>query len=148
MTIVNEKEFMARMKKRLTVDAPKKLSRALTRSVMVVRAEAIDSIASGSKSGATYKRGNVEHKASAAGEAPATDTGTLISGITTEVKVIDKDLVGMVKAFASDGGGGNYATHLEFGTRKMGARPFMQPALQKSEAKINKIFMQEGVFDK
>ena len=148
MTIVNEKEFKARMKKRLTVDAPKKLSRALTRSVMVVRGEAIDSIASGVKSGATYKRGGKDHTASAAGEAPATDTGKLISGITTEVKIMDKELVGMVKAFAADGKGGNYATHLEFGTRKMGARPFMQPALQKSEAKINKIFMQEGVFDK
>tara|TARA_R110000822_G_scaffold257105_1_gene382771 strand:+ start:770 stop:1216 length:447 start_codon:yes stop_codon:yes gene_type:complete len=148
MTIINEKEFRARMKKRLTVDAPKKLSRALARSVMVVRGEAIDSIASGSKSGATYKRGGTEHKASAAGEAPATDTGTLISGITTEVKIMDKVLVGMIKAFASDGGGGNYATHLEFGTRNMSARPFMQPALQKSEAKINKIFKQEGVFDK
>ena len=148
MTIVNEKEFKARMKKRLTVDAPKKLSRALTRSVMVVRGEAIDSIASGVKSGATYKRGGKDHTASAAGEAPATDTGKLISGITTEVKIMDKELVGMVKAFAADGSGGNYATHLEFGTRKMGARPFMQPALQKSEAKINKIFMQEGVFDK
>lgn len=148
MTIVNEKAFRARMKKRLTVDAPKKLSRALTRSVMVVRGEAIDSIASGVKSGATYKRGGREHTASAAGEAPATDTGKLISGITTEVKIMDKVLVGMVKAFAADGGGGNYATHLEFGTRKMSARPFMQPALQKSEAKIKQIFKQEGVFDK
>ena len=132
MTIVNEKEFMARMKKRLTVE----------------RGEAIDSIASGVKSGATYKRGGKDHTASAAGEAPATDTGKLISGITTEIKVIDKVLVGMVKAFAADGKGGNYATHLEFGTRKMGARPFMQPALQKSEAKIKQIFKQEGVFDK
>ena len=148
MTIVNEKAFRARMKKRLTVDAPKKLSRALTRSVLVVRGVAIDSIASGVKSGATYKRGGEDHIASAAGEAPASDTGTLKTSITTEIKVIDKVLVGMVKAFAADGGGGNYATHLEFGTRKMSARPFMQPALQKSEAKIKQIFKQEGVFDK
>ena len=57
-------------------------------------------------------------------------------------------LVGYVKAHASDGSGGNYALHLEFGTRTMGARPFMQPALQKNERKIKEIFMQEGIIDK
>lgn len=150
MTIVNEKEFMDRMRKRLGSQADKKIARTLFRSVLLVRETAVTSIASGSKTGRTYKRGTKLHTASAAGEAPATDSGVLASSITTDVDRDSSDdtLVGFVKAHASDGSGGNYALHLEFGTRTMAARPFMQPALQKNEARIKKLFQEEGIIDK
>ena len=148
MTIKNLKQFQARMQKRID-NADKKMARALARSTAIVQAQAQESILSGAKSGRTYMRGGQPHTASAAGEAPANDTGVLAGGITTSVEKEDRNtLVGYVKAHARDGSGGNYAVHLEFGTRTMGARPFMQPALQKNERRIKQIFMQEGVIDK
>ena len=148
MTIKNLKQFQARMKKRID-NADKKMARALARSTMIVQAEAQESILSGAKSGRTYMRGGRPHTASAAGEAPANDTGVLAGGITTSVEKEDRNtLVGYVKAHARGGSGGNYAVHLEFGTRTMAARPFMQPSLQKNERKIKQIFMQEGIIDK
>jgi len=113
----------------------------------LIRGEAIRSIQSGAKSGKTYKRYNPTrtHKASAPGEAPASDTGTLASSISIDVDVERNAVVGKIIAYADDGSGDNYAKHLEFGTQNMSARPFMQPALRKSRRKINQIFKREGV---
>lgn len=93
-----------------------------------VRSEAIKSIATGSKSGRIYKRGTVIHRASAAGEAPATDTGFLVSNIAL---VVDRERTG-----ASVESRANYSGELEFGTRKMAARPFLQPALESARPKV------------
>ena len=90
-------------------------------------------------------RGGKQHTASARGEPPASDTGTLASSITNRVKRTSKDIIGEVSAYADDGSGGNYAIHLEFGTSKMHARPFMVPALNKSARRIKTIFKQEGI---
>ena len=76
-----------------------------------------------------------EHIASAAGEAPASDTGFLVSQITQEVS----NKVGKVISSAP------YSAALEFGTTTMAARPFLQPALKKSQNKIKKIFIREGL---
>ena len=56
-----------------------------------------------------------------------------------------RNVVGKITAFASDGSGGNYAKHLEFGTTNMGERPFMQPALNKNARKIERIFKRQGL---
>jgi len=145
--IKNLEEFQRKMHKRLVKDAPNKISKALGRCVLVVRNEAITSIASGAKTGEVYEKYNPRrtHRASAKGQAPATDTGTLISGITVSVEEEGKNLVGKIMAYASDGSGGNYAKHLEFGTSNMGERPFLVPALSKSSKQIVKIFKSEGV---
>lgn len=79
-------------------------------------------IQQGQKTGSVYTRRSVTHQASAPGEAPASDTGTLIGSIYHEA---ENDLRYAVGSRA------DYAPWLEFGTRKMGARPFFRPALEK-----------------
>ena len=69
------------------------------------------------------------HQASAKGEAPATDTGRLISSITQE-KTGDSEWIVGSKV--------EYSKWLEFGTRKMGERPFLRPALKKAGKEFEK----------
>jgi HK97 gp10 family phage protein len=94
----------------------------------LIRGEAIKSIQSGSKTGRTYKRYNPTrtHKASAPGEAPASDTGNLVSNIMVE----DKGDSIEVQSNAE------YSKFLEYGTSKMEARPFLFPAYEMSREKI------------
>ena len=101
----------------------------------LIRGEAIRSIQTGAKSGKTYKKYNPTrtHKASAPGEAPASDTGFLVSNIRVKVQ---KDFV-EVRSEAS------YSKFLEYGTSKMLARPFMFPASEKSKPKIAEILFQK-----
>lgn len=76
----------------------------------------------GQKSGKLYKRGKKKtHQASAPGEAPAVDTGTLRRSILTQR---DGDLRAVVSV------GAEYAVWLEFGTRRMAPRPFLGPAFE------------------
>lgn len=75
---------------------------------------------------------NKPHIASKPGDAPNTDTGTLIKSIGFEV---DKsNLEGVV------GTNLKYGKHLEFGTVNMEARPWLQPATRKNRDKVKKIF--------
>ena len=68
------------------------------------------------------------------------DTGFLGQNITMNVKSLaNGSIVGQVISAAP------YSKALEFGTTKMDARPFMQPALEKNKKKIVSIFKQHGV---
>ena len=82
------------------------------------------------------------HQASAEGEAPATDTGFLVSNITHQFAKKGKTMASKVLSKA------NYSKFLEFGTRNMGARPFLQPALEKNRAAINQKFIKENLLKK
>ena len=95
----------------------------------LIRAEAIKSIQTGAKSGVLYQMYNPrrEHRASAPGQAPASDTGNLVSKIIVRQKSQD---VTSVESNA------NYSAFLEYGTSKMQARPFMLPAFEKSKKPI------------
>ena len=95
----------------------------------LIRGEAIKSIQSGPKSGRVYEKYNPRrtHKASAPGEAPASDSGNLVRNI--RVVQENKDLI-KVESNAS------YSQFLEFGTSKMLARPFLFPATERSRPKI------------
>jgi HK97 gp10 family phage protein len=115
--------------------AAEEVSKALYVSGKHVEKEAKQSILEGNKSGRTYKRGNVVHRASAPGEAPASDTGRLVNSINTEVS-------GLEATVKAGGGIVTYAKHLEHGTRHIAARPFMFPALEKSKAFIRTRFEQ------
>lgn len=59
------------------------------------------------------------HVASAPGEAPAVDTGHLRNSVQVQRPETFEALVTV---------GAEYAAHLEFGTRRMEARPYMGPA--------------------
>jgi len=95
----------------------------------LIRAEAIKSIQTGAKSGVMYQMYNPrrEHRASAPGQAPASDTGNLVSKITVKQKSLN---VVHVESNA------DYSAYLEYGTSKMEARPFMFPAFERSKKPI------------
>src|SRR5579872_4928918 len=86
------------------------------------------SVLAGGKTGRIYKRRGVTHRASAPGEAPASDTGRYVNSINTRPGEEPMS----VEVF---GGGGivKYAKALEFGTAKMAARPAAVPAVEKNK---------------
>jgi len=99
----------------------------------LVRNTAVQSIQQGAKSGVVYEKYNPRrtHKASSAGQPPATDTGFLVNNIALK---IDADSLGASVESRAD-----YSVFLEFGTSKMSARPFMQPALESNKGKIRQL---------
>jgi|TARA_R100001480_G_scaffold61229_2_gene73725 HK97 gp10 family phage protein len=116
-------------------DLEKDMKEVLLGGGQLIRGEAVRSIQQGSKSGKTYKKYNPTrtHKASAPGEAPASDTGFLVSNIRVKEQ---KDVV-VVSSEAS------YSKFLEFGTSKMLARPFLFPAFEKSKPKIAEVIFRK-----
>lgn len=104
------------------------VNKALFAAAKQVEKEAKQSIVSGQKSGRLYRRRTVTHRASAPGEAPASDTGRLVNSINSYLNSSQSE------SFVTAGRGlAKYAAMLEFGTQKMAARPFMFPALEKSK---------------
>jgi HK97 gp10 family phage protein len=99
-------------------------------AVNEVRNQSILGIQSTPKTGKSYKRGGKSHTASSAGNPPAIDSGTLVNSIKYEYDMAKDIFRGEVSAATE------YAADLEFGTVNMAARPFMQPALEKSRTKI------------
>ena len=95
----------------------------------LIRGEAIKSIQTGAKSGVVYQMYNPrrEHRASAPGQSPASDTGNLVSQIIVKQKTRN---ITNVESNA------NYSAFLEYGTSKMQPRPFMLPAFEKSKKPI------------
>jgi len=106
------------------VNAERELSQIVNATAQAVRTRAIRSIQQGPKSGAVYERGSGRnlsalHQASAPGEAPATDTGTLANSIAVQ-------RLGPLSARV--GTGIRYGQYLEFGTQSIEPRPWLWPA--------------------
>jgi len=140
MTIKNMKSFQKQLDKYLNQNPSKNAKKAVGRGVMLVKATAQDSITEGGKTGRVYPRKGEDHIASAAGEAPASDSSFLVNNISKNVFAErDGSVVGQIISSAK------YSKFLEFGTVEMQPRPFMQPALEKNKKKIINIFKQEGV---
>jgi HK97 gp10 family phage protein len=108
--------------RRLGVNADKELADAVRMTAQGIRGNAQKLIARGTKSGAVYDKTNPRrrHRASAAGEAPATDTGRLVGSIRADVAGKEANVSANTV----------YAAPLEFGTRDIAPRPFMVPALE------------------
>ena len=121
---VDTKRVLARLK-RIEKNEGDALAVAVGVAAELVRTDAIRSIQRGSRSGRTYKRGSVFHRASGPGEAPKTDTGSLVSSIFSSLRKQRNKPVAFV------GSDIVYAKHLEFGTRHMAARPWLQPAFDR-----------------
>ena len=107
--------------------------------------------------GREYKRGKKIHRASVAGQPPAVDTGRLRASIAVNWtnsglpngKVINpkqsEDGISMPpsengKFTGRVGTNVEYALPLEFGTVKMGPRPYLRPAFEKNISKIRALF--------
>ena len=90
-------------------------------------------VAKGPKTGRTYKkyRPKRTHRASAPGEAPATDTGRLLNSI--RARTAKKKLTIEVMA------GTKYARWLEYGTRRIKPRPFLRRALREKRVEVTEI---------
>ena len=93
-----------------------------------VRSEAQRSMR-GPKSGRTYRVPGTKrtYKASAPGEAPARRFGTLNDSIQVEF---------ISKCHRRVGTNLDYAKSLELGTKKMAARPYLRPALDRAVSKV------------
>ena len=122
-----------REKKNLTgisADIRKKMQQVIAYGINATRNTAVDNILRGAKSGETYVKYNPRrtHQASASGQFPASDTGFLANNIITRIE--GNGLEGEVISQAE------YSQFLEYGTSKMGARPFMQPSLEQNRPKI------------
>ncbi len=138
-------QSLSSMPARVQAAVTSQIQAGLYASAQQVRTEAIKSVQAGDKSGRVYKRRTVMHRASAPGEAPASDTGRLVNSIQAY------NNPGGSEAFVVAGRGTVlYAALLEFGTSRMAARPFMVPALEKSRAWINdrlRTAFQRGIKD-
>lgn len=73
--------------------------------------------------------GSYQHMASAPNSAPNTDTGRLVNSVAVEVR--DEDVY--------VGSGLEYAPHLEFGTKNMTQRPWLNPALEQNRNRISRM---------
>ena len=101
------------------------LDRLVNSTAVEGRRRIIKRYKTGPKTGRIYKRRSKTHQASAAGEAPAVDTGALISSV-----YFTRDAPGQ----ATFGSRLAYAFYLEFGvdkgTRKIAKRPAWVPVVQ------------------
>jgi len=137
--IVNKNEFFRKITMQLGTMPKKNAEIACFKSANLVKNTAMESIMTGAKTGRAYKKGSVTRIASAPGEAPANQTGALVGSLSARVESQGTVTTGIASASTE------YAAMLEFGTQKMAARPYMQPALDKNAAAIKAIFIKQGL---
>lgn len=91
---------------------------------------------SGSRHGRTYKVPGTQrlYTASAPGEAPAQATAGLRQSVETKIEGKGMEVIGTV------GTDLEYGRPLEFGTKRMAARPWLKPSFEKAIPKIKAIF--------
>ncbi len=123
---------LKRKVKRMPREVTKGIRVAVAQSLFQVQGDVQRLIQRGTRSGKIYQKYKPrrEHRASAPGEPPKTDTGRLVS----EIKVdIDGDGLG-----GAVGTNLNYGEWLEFGTTQMAARPWLGPTFRRLEAGIKR----------
>lgn len=109
------------------IQADKELKAIVQGTAQNIRTHAIKSILRGTKSGIEYQKYSPrrKHRASAAGEAPASDTGRLAGAIRADIEGRQAEVVADTE----------YAAWLEFGTQEIDPRPFMVPAMERERPK-------------
>jgi len=108
------------------------IAKAITATALDINTDVKKRIQRGPKTGVVYRRGggqnlSSEHQASAPGEAPATDTGTLVSSVYFEQSS---------KLSATVGSRLAYSAYLEFGTMHILPRPSWVPATEAATPKL------------
>ena len=107
------------------------VDRAVLESAVKIDSDVKETIQKGTRTGRTYKRRSVTHRASAPGEPPKTDTGRLVSSIRMVPAFLSAE-VGSLNSVAK------YGNMLEEGTRNMEPRPVFEPTLEKNKPLIAK----------
>lgn len=115
--------------------AERNISRVVDATALSINRDAKDLMDRGTKTGRLYRRRNVDHRASAPGQAPATDTGFLLSSIYYERNTPLSATVGSRLA---------YAYYLEFGTVRIEPRRAWLPATEKNREKFTRL-LAEGI---
>lgn len=102
---------------------------AVSMAALRVDGEVKKAIQRGARTGRVYQKYQPrrEHRASAPGEAPATDTGTLVSSIYMQRISRTEATVGTPLA---------YAEWLEYGTQHIEPRPAWEPAIESTRPKF------------
>lgn len=113
-------------------NAKKEFGKGLAKMAISISNDAKSSIARGAKTGKIYKRKNITHQASAPGQAPATDTGNLISNINVDTSEQTNFIYYVISRAP-------YSKVLEYGGSKMAPRPFLHPAVVRNKDKIKDI---------
>jgi hypothetical protein len=110
---------------KFTAVAEEGLRQAVKETAERIREDFIRAIEGGSKSGRVYIRRGKRHRASAPGQAPASDSGMLVR--RTRVSVSKRSISAGVVAGPSD----FYARFLESGTKRIMLRPALVQARDK-----------------
>lgn len=105
--------------------------RAVDVGALLVQGEAVRLIQQGPKTGRIYTHGGITHQASAPGEAPASDTGTLQASVQPDY-ILDTSVAKITHVVART----HYADYLEGGTARISPRPFMSTAFVKMKDRI------------
>lgn len=127
-------EGMDELNKMLTslpAEFNKEASALVNRTSQNIRNHAVRSVMKPSSAGEVYEKYKPRrtHTASAPNNAPNTDTGYLASHIQAK-------MAGALSAYVDSDA--DYSVHLEFGTKNMAARPFMNPAVEQERDKFMK----------
>lgn len=122
-------EAMQAALRKASAEVREAAAKAVVGTAIELRGDVVKSINRGPASGVTYQKINPKrtHRASAPGQPPMTDTGRLANSITF-------DRAGPLTATV--GSNVIYALYLEYGTRRMAARPFMRPAVERIRPKF------------
>lgn len=128
--IVNESRFRTDLNNK-SKSVTNNIIRTINQTANAIRNTAVVSIIQNSRAGAEVTRYNPKRtiRISKAGDPPASDTGYLANQIAVKI-----DANGMGADVISNA---DYSEALEFGTLKMPARPFMQPALEENRKKFD-----------
>jgi HK97 gp10 family phage protein len=133
MKVVNAKQFAKKIQQH-SKDVERNLKKAVRVAATETRNTAVVSILQNPRAGGSVTRYSPTRtiNISAAGDAPAGDTGFLAANI--ELVMAPDGMSAEVQSRA------DYSAALEFGTRDMAARPFLQPALEEGRKKYERMF--------
>lgn len=123
--ISGTEEYMKACKE-VVADGKRTMGQLLLEGATMTHQFAVQLISQGGRSGKLYKRwkGEKFHQASAPGEPPKSDKGVLLQNLTIEKEGTEGYTVGSRK-------GAPWGFWLQFGTAKMGARPWLDVAFNK-----------------
>lgn len=123
-------EKLLRKLQSLSTGANQEIASALNETAFKINEKMVNSVQESGSSGREYTRGNKKHVASAPGSPPNTDTGQLVRSMYVD-RATANHLVARIGADAP------YAKYLEFGTSRMDARPFLEPAFNEFKDEVN-----------